>query len=459
MYDYHKKNWWYTTVIPVPVFRLGYLYSYLPQDIQALRDACNDLTKRGIILFLQRNPAENSWIIIERESLLQKVNGTVFAPADFSEHKTLAIHTGVVPLTKIRDCFLNLDTTKLIKTELIIQFLCHMEYCQEIKDTQMLDMLAVHYPQNSEERYFLFPGLITEKVEDLPNVKCIEDLWQPNSYSTYSSKYTLKCHGDGQYLSPRFHQVLLLRQVFAHACPVAAHMEDTANPALQQTCTLWKNGIKWSTTFSVEAMVEVHSRQVTLTLRCKVGQEKALVCLRSKVVSQILAAKEEFCCSTKAVEQLVTSLTKTSNLTVSIANVARSICNQESAALANECPYTPISLGDLLHFEPYMCFSPYCLSLLYSPESQSLPLTQQFIEDACSLHFDDFCKVLNVRPHQVESGSDSSTDYHKVERMFKKWQSSTEETFQCLREHLDKYSLFSGRNIFVSVTVVVCCKF
>ena len=54
-----------------------------------------------------------------------------------------------------------------------------MEYCQDIKDTQMLDMLAIHYPQNNEERYFLFPGLITEKVEDLPNVKCIEDLWQP----------------------------------------------------------------------------------------------------------------------------------------------------------------------------------------------------------------------------------------------------------------------------------------
>ena len=292
-----------------------FLY-YLSQDIQAMIKACVQLTKRGIILFLQRDPAEDSLVIIEREPLLQQVIGTVFAPDDFYEHKLLVIHSGVVPLTKICECFKNLDGTKHIHSELIVQFLCQMEYCKEMKDTKMLDMLAIQYHESEKERYFLFPALITEKFEDLTkfDIHSTEDLWVHSPNTTYSwCSWILQCHGEGEYLTLRFQQVLLLRLFFTQMATSKVH---EASPTLPQACTLWKNGIKWNTTSALEALVKFNDLQVMLLLRCKNGEEKPLKCLQSEVMKKVLTAKEEFCCNTVTTEQFVPSLNEPMNITI-----------------------------------------------------------------------------------------------------------------------------------------------
>ena len=88
-----------------------------------------------------------------------------------------------------------------------------------------------------------------------------------------------------------------------------------------------------------------------------------------------------------------------------------------------------------------------CLVDMYYKHLESCKLTPQFIECAASRisHVDDFCTVLNVPLHKV-AGDDA---YHKAERMFQVWQTQTEGTYLCLRQHMDKYSVFSGRNILV----------
>ena len=40
-------------------------------------------------------PVEGSWIIIDKDMLLREVNGSVFAPDDFTEYKELT-RTGIV---------------------------------------------------------------------------------------------------------------------------------------------------------------------------------------------------------------------------------------------------------------------------------------------------------------------------------------------------------------------------
>ena len=433
-------------------------YSYLqilPNDLPALSDACIELNKRGIVLYLQKTPLENSWVIIERDLLLKKVNGTVFAPEGFQEHMSLAIHTGVVPYGKIRDCFKEMEETKHIDTEIIIQFLCHMEFCCEIRDSNMLELLAIKYPRYKEQRHFLFPGLITEKIENLTHIESPHDLWRPNpliSYSEYSSCWVLQCHGHQHYLSPRFHQVLLLRLAFTHALPVEPHEADPTCPTLLQACTLWKNGIKWTTTSSVEALVEISDSQVAVVMRCEQGKEKALVRIRTEVVKEVMLAKHEFCSNTVTVEMFIPNPTYPVNCdcTVSITKIAYSISKHEDAALANDHARTPVKLHKLLHFEPFALLPQECLSLLYSPDSQAHTVTPQFIECAASTfsyvsYVDDFCTVLNVPLHKVAVDG----TYHKAERMFQVWQTQTEGTYLCLRQHMDKYSVFSGRNILV----------
>ena len=74
---------------------------------------------------------------------------------------------------------------------------------------------------------------------------------------------------------------------------------------------------------------------------------------------------------------------------------------------------------------------------------------------------DDFCTVLNVPLHKVEVEGGSS-DRAKAVRMFRELQTQSDGTYQCLRGQMDKYSIFSGRNILVGLTgrhsPLLCCE-
>ena len=74
----------------------GLYHDLLPEGLPALSDACIELNTRGIVLYLLKTPLENSWVIIERNLLLKKVNGTVFAPEGFQEHMSLYLYTLVL---------------------------------------------------------------------------------------------------------------------------------------------------------------------------------------------------------------------------------------------------------------------------------------------------------------------------------------------------------------------------
>ena len=200
------------------------------------------------------------------------------------------------------EVFKNAIKSKKTDTQLIIHFLIHMEFCQEIKevDIHVLTLVTETHPMYEEERYFLFPALTQPEPP--------HNLWRPNpllSYSKYNSCWVLLCHGHQHYLSPRFHQVLLLRLAFTHALPVEPHEADPTCPTFQQACTLWKNGIKWTTTSFVDALVEISDHRVVLLLRCKKGKEFALVEIRAKVITEIMKAKNEFCSSSETVESIV----------------------------------------------------------------------------------------------------------------------------------------------------------
>ena len=439
----------------------GRKLEFLPKDMQDLNERCKELSSRGIVLYLRRVPVEQNWVIVERDVLLKHVNGTVFAPEGFSEHNSLAIHTGVVPYCKIQDHFTTLEATKHIDTELIVQFLCHMEFCQEITDDHMLELLTVKYPHYKEQRHFLFPGLITERVEDLQGIESPADLWQPSphiQYSEYSSCWVMQCHGHQHYLSPRFHQVLLLRLAFTHALPVDPHMADHTNPTLQQACILWKNGIKWSTTSCVEALVEISDRQVAVIMRCRQGMEMGLVNLRSKVLRGVLSVKHEFCNSTEAVEVLVPNPQYPVNyeFNVALRSVAVSVAQHNVAALANDSACTPLMIHELLHFEAYSFFPQECFYDIFNSDKSTHSVSPQFIEcvatrlasvdDLCTT-IADFCTVLRVPIHRIES---SCSKYNKAVEMFRVWQTRCEGTYQCLRQYLDEYSVFAGRCPLVS---------
>ena len=410
----------------------------LPQTLQALHEACNNINKRGVMLYIQTQSIESSWIIIDKDMLLREINGSLFAPNDFTEHKALT-HTGVVPFSKIASVFKELDT------QLIIDFSIHMEFCREMTVEDGLKLVTQTHPKYKEEHHFLFPAL-TSLIPP-------PDLWQPNpniNYSEYSSCWILQCHEHHHYFTSRFREVLLLRLAFKNALPVSDEV-DHQNPALKQRCTIWRRGIKWTTLSSIDALVEMTDERVLVLLRCKKGKELKLVKLRTQVMLEIQSVKKEFCNNVVTVEKFVPNPHYPVNLelSVSLQEIAYSIsCHEDSVLLSVD---TPLDITQLVFFEPYMFCNPQCLVDLFCKDLVSCYVSPQFIECISSniSCVDDFCTLLNVSLHKVAVDS-SSSDYDKSVRMFLEWQTQSDGTYQCLRQYMDKYSIFSGRNILVS---------
>ena len=413
---------------------------FLPQTLQTLHEACSNINKRGVMLYIQTQSIDSSWIIIDKDMLLREINGSIFAPDDFTEHKALT-HTGVVPFSKIATVFKELDT------QLIIDFSIHMEFCREMTAEDGLKLVTQTHPKYKEERHFLFPAL-TPLIPP-------PDLWQPNpniNYSEYSSCWILQCHEHYHYFTSRFNEVFLLRLAFTHAFPVESDEVDHATPALQQDCTIWRRGIKWTTCSFIDALIEMTDERVDLLLRCKKGNELQLVKLRAQVMLEVQSVKKEFCNNVATVEKFVPNPQYPINLklSVSLHKLANSISRHKEAVLLSVVKPldTPLDITQLVFFEPYMFCNPQCLVDLFCKDLESCYVSPQFIE-CISICVDDFCTLLNVSLHKV-AGDSSSSDYDKAVRMFLEWQTQSDGTYQCLRQYMDKYSIFSGRNILVS---------
>ena len=431
---------------------------FLPQTLQALGEACSNLNKRGLMLYTQTQTIENNWIIIDKDMLLREVNGSVFAPADFIEHKSLT-QTGIVPFSQVLVQFASLIETRDIDPQLIVDFLVHMEFCQEIREEDILNLLTQAHTEYGVDRYFLFPAL----TQQIPP----PDLWQPHP-DQYTCCWVLKCL-DHHYLSPRFQQVLLLRLAFEHSEAMVHQKVSATSPVLHQQCSLWRNGIKW-TTDSSDVLVEISDHRVVLSLSCradvhKQNKELELVSTRSQVIVQILKAKAEFCGSVKTVEEFITHPQYPLNncyVPISVDKIAKAICN--SWENVKTSPHDVVPLAKLLHFEPFQFCNQQCLVDLYSDQLTSCTVTSSFINlsifksvSSNVKSIDDFCTAFNV-PVSKDSGC-SYVD--KAKGIFQEWQKGQKEdegtechkqnkgTYQCLRQQMDKYSIFSGRNILV----------
>ena len=298
---------------------------FLPQTMEALHKACSNLNKRGVMLYIQAQSIESSWIIIDKDILLREVNGSIFAPDNFIEHKALTV-TGVVPFSKVVAVFKELDP------QLIIDFCVHMEFCREIKAEDGLKLVTQTHPKYKEECHFLFPALTPQTAPP--------DLWQPNpniSYSEYSSCWVLQCPEHHHYLTSRYRQVLLLRLAFSHVFPVESNEVDPTSPALQQACTIWRRGIKWTTPSSVDVIVEMTDDRVVLLLCCAKGKELQLVKLRAQVMAEIQSVKREFCSNAVSVERFVPNPQYPVDLkesdSVSLDKIAHSVSIHEDAVM------------------------------------------------------------------------------------------------------------------------------
>ena len=430
-------------------------YMYLNCVISSnLFEVCEMLNKRGDILFMKNSQQpESSWIVFDKAVLLSRVNGVIFAPEGFKEHqKSLSTSTGVVPLSKLAPLFPN------INSDMIAQFLCHLEFCQEIKELKLASLLVAEGQSTptAGERYFFFPGLVHL---DTPR----DVIESGASKLDYNSGWVLQCSKPEQFFSSRFLQVLVLRLAFLFAlAPTDPSTGD--HLALHRKCSVWKNGIYWVNRSGGEAIVEVNNlRQVVVIVRSEL-KKMELVRLRSAVIKTIISAKEEFCSKVLVRESLILPedaavypLDSSKVTGVSITEVAATIAEGKEFVINDK--NKKVELEKLICFEPHAYLGEALLQQLFSKDAtEAQEITDKLLTDIatkCSRKSTDkYCVIFE----QEIDACASHEGVRGLSQVFQLWRDrmGKEGTRKNFRKKLDQFSVFAGRNPLELITRKYC---
>ena len=431
------------------------LAALIPEDINGISHICSELNERGNLLFLKGSEAsQSSWIILDRETLLSRVTGTVFAPKDFKQYKNLASSTGVVPFSKIPAHFSDLDP------DMIVHFLCHLEFCHIVADYEVLQLL--HSLGDSEpvakfdlaEKFFFFPNLVSIEVPS--------GVWESSPNFSHHCGFVLQCK-PGQFFTPRFLQVLLLRLAFSFALAPDVQQVTTSDlPTIKRKCKVWKSGIYWGNRSGVEALVEVGegSKRVVVLLRCSKGTQVECAHLRSAIIGKVLQVRSEFCPKVAIREFLLRPsdskdypLKASSELTlITTAELATAVMEAEPGVL--DMAGNGISIVDLLGFEPYAYLGECIIRELFDEQnpSYSEQVSDDFLYGIANKNyrtFDHVKTMLDLPAASVECHISQAAipgEAHKMAHLLLCWRERSEGSKQCLHQTLNHFSVFAGRN-------------
>ena len=119
------------------MIKVGQMSDYpIPLNAERLCELAESLSDRMSILFLKNSwSLEKSWIILDIDSLLNKINGRIFAPRDFKEHCLEASRTGILSWSQIQTSFSDLDPA------LVVSFLGRLEFCNIVNDPEVLELI------------------------------------------------------------------------------------------------------------------------------------------------------------------------------------------------------------------------------------------------------------------------------------------------------------------------------
>ena len=447
--------------------RAKHMLSFIPSTFSQLVEVCDQLNKKGLILYLHNEASpENSFIVYDSVSLFSRITDAVFVQDSFYQYCSLATNTGVVPLFKLAEQFKEYDI------QMLIAFITHMELCYEIHDQKALDQIEKilknktsnsYFPPDPDGHYLFFPGIIQLNTPEI--------IWEEaRGRFAYHFGWILQCSQDDKFFDSHCLQALILRIVLTfHFAPATGIKEHI--PSLQRFCSVWKNGICWIDEDGVTAHLELsdNEKALILKLRSHILRPECLR-TRSNVITKVLQTVKDFYPNAKTVESIidpqeviVPPLKPPSELTLyCISDIAVAITTKKED---DKSDYKSFPLKHLLAFEPYANLNQDTLQCILSDKNTKKDET---ISSAFISHFtdqvtscsEDLSKYIALISHaQVFSVQTSHTGSprQKLIQALITWRNETEGTYSCLRETLNKYSIFTGRNPLVRKKFNVLC--
>ena len=370
------------------------------------------LGSKGLILFLA-----NTWVIINKKALLTEVNGVLFNKSIDRECKPVATNTGIMAVSTLANLFPKHNT------DMLIRFITSLQFCHQI-DSYAVSSITNNVPSDDfiiskDEKFLFFPALITED--------------KPTSIfeTTDGFGWCLWCPESHQFLSMRFLHTLLLHLAYTCcSCPPEGNDYITDNAVFQElhrVCTMWKNGIYWKDENNIEVMVEVTEANRCITVLVSHSSLIESYHLRASLIKEVLKLKKELCpCTSKQfiippgdVKDVMEKKQK-NRILYTLRNVAKGVLMRETVtSSSDECVPVHLVVGEK---EPYLCLAPLVTKALFTDTNKDLPLPDYYVQ-----HIEEVCgEIMSLYP---------SSDF----------------THLSVREHLNKFSVFAGRNPLVSL--------
>ena len=438
-----------------------------PIIVERLCELCERLSNKVSIMFLRDKKilAESS-IILDVATLLSKVNAVIFAPRQFDTR--LHSRSGVVSYSNLRKVFRD------INPRVITQFMQRLEFCQEIHDSNVLDLVQGTHnflvaddvdrdAGHPDDQFFFFPSLL--------ELSQPENIWKPGQNFAYYTGWSLQCGKDMDCFPPRFLQTLLLRLAFSFA--VCKPDVQIPQQTIGRECTLWTAGIHWLDLNGIETVVELveEGQVIIMAMRCLKGQELECVCLRAAVISKILETMAIHAEHIKTHEFLIDprhlvsyplpSIRSVSVPLYSIAVLARAVCEEKSFIFSSNQQQF-YSLQDLLYWDPYLNLGEDILKELCDPESQERRLTEEFLFRLALKAAESWYHlgkgVFKMNKSTLETIRRETNQQNMPRRntlmcmqvLQDFWQQQEVMNIGDLRKELDKLSIFQGRSVLVS---------
>ena len=384
--------------------------SSLPSDQSVLTEILTALSDKGLILFICHH--QSSWIVVNKtEALLNEINGTLFAPRQFKEHRDLASNTGIVPVSNLHKVFPNYNS------DMLVGFLTSLDFCRPVDPSVLQYTNLQTTPSHSTADLLFFPGLVQSERPDslVQQLGALEFGWCLRSMDPH------------EFLSSRFLHLLLLS--VAYEFPLASRFNPYSSVSgLQRKCKIWRNGIFWrddnNTCTVIELLDNNRCVMVAMSYTSTVEYAKlrgSLIALIRRLLHKHSPAPEvcEFLISPDLVHQYPIDTFPDTEL-FDMCDVARSILQRKPVILSHGDGRGHLKTQSL-PFEPYHLLAPSYVSQLFNPNMADQPVPGPLLHEVKQL-----CRQLKESLKVSE-----------------------------LREHLDNLSLFAGKNPLVSSVAVL----
>ena len=389
--------------------------SPIPLEVPLLNELMESLSSKGAVMYFRNKQClEKSWILVKTEIILKDVNGVLFAPEHFKEHRHIASNTGVIRVSSLRQLFPKYDA------EMLVELLVSLEFCLPVNLPGIETNLQA--TSSNEDQQLFFPALSNTVRPQSFNIEI-----QKLSTQQLVSGWCLGCKDHKyQYFTARF----LYTLIFRLSCTFPSFCENLSTSyslhRLERKCTVWINGISWNNEDGIRTVVEViqQNRWVVVTMyhNKDITRPVEYSKHRSAVIKLVLELQKELAPNLATFECLISpSLLQQwplEHLPVSdlfaIKDVAKSVLLHKPVILSCKDGSNQLSTETALLFEPYHLLSSSSVcELMESDQSVSSALLNE-VRECC-------------QQPRLESQSHFS-----------------------LRVRLDSISIFTGRNPLVS---------